>query len=363
MRYAGTMWAYLATSGGDSASASVTLLPPEIKLVCNPPSVVRTNNVQCTASANGTLITSSWTFVSGDQQQTVVRTSGIDNPTWSGPMVVGGTVTVTGTVDSVSAVPGTSTVTVTPRMNWSWRADTSSRFAAESDTTWDCYKDPIDSASTLGWTMGPSCSHVAQVFTPDPSIGDGDFPSSGVTDGPNTGLWYVNHMSTGLHSTAQILKDLRANGTKYTVSAGDPVAPDCRSIGLLGPPPASAKLSVAEVNIDCKAYLGAFKFDSLLTFLRGHEMCHMQRRSYQFQLVPDIRLDAESMIRHDSLNLSIAVRLRVDSANDAIKEFSKQIDQPSTDIFTYWSYRYLTGTWSIAEFPPKAILPVDAICH
>lgn len=106
-------------------SPPVTNQPAKIKLTCTGDrgenSVTRGQTINCIASkdpvdAPGELKVSEWTFLDNDGHN-IAGPAGSSVLSWSGIMVVGGTVRAVGTMDGNQAA-GTATIQVSPRTDW-----------------------------------------------------------------------------------------------------------------------------------------------------------------------------------------------------------------------------------------------------
>ncbi|HEX8673214.1 MAG TPA: hypothetical protein VF710_15075 [Longimicrobium sp.] len=103
-------------------SEIVRVQPVRLKLDCTPNPVTRGQSITCTASKDpastpGELKITGWSFADMDGH-TITRASGSTSLTWSGIMVVGGTMHVSGTVGQQQHA-ARADVQVSPRADWS----------------------------------------------------------------------------------------------------------------------------------------------------------------------------------------------------------------------------------------------------
>lgn len=391
----GTMWAYLELTGGDSASTAVSVVDSsgascsatsanplllrscgdtsgagmaKISLTCDPSTLTRTASTQCTAAASGNLVVTGWSFASPDERLSYSRASNVQSTFWNGRMVATGTVTVNGAIDGVAAQPGTALITVQARSGWNWKGDTSYARAA-ADTTWDCFPNNAHNRDSviLGWTVA-SCGNLTDVLTPDPTLGDGGISLQPVLDGPNTNLWYVTSMTTGLHEISQIIRDFRSDGTAYPVLSTDSVANGCKLYWPNYPDPTAFNLT--RVNVDCMFMTGFKQYTALIDTIWVHERCHWQLDNDGFQRSPDIRAMAESTVAYDSADARQSICQQLNTVSAKIHNYSKYIDSsaardyPDTNQFVYWGRDSTNSIWRRIWSRPEGVTPTDnGVCH
>lgn len=156
----------------------VTVEPAELEVSCTPNPITRGEEVTCTASGppGASVEVQEWKFV-GDGHEVV---EALTETTWSGIMVIGGTVTVRAEVDGTADTASTE-LALTPR---DWPDDMPTLIGIEfigcPFLTVDC---PLFYPPFLNEHMGAT-TEVPQATVPDELA---DF----VSDGPNSGWSYI----------------------------------------------------------------------------------------------------------------------------------------------------------------------------
>jgi hypothetical protein len=348
------------------ASATYTVnvgrgnLASHIAVTCSPSTIERASStsVSCTASASGSLAITGWTFTPTDPAIGSV-TSSQTSATWAGMAVTSGAVTVQGTVAGVTAISDTGRIGVTPRTSgWSWRNNWSTGNATAG--TFECntqphYVIPTPPASNdFGWVTSDSACDRGMYLSPNVTGTKPGFALKAVpSGGPNSGLWYVASDATGSHPRAQVLKDLRPDGSKYQINGSGPVAQGCKAANIKG------QATVTEVNISCMGNPSPFGFSDLYAFAWRHEQCHESLVIQTFQSIPDARTAAETVVRSDSINERLEVIFHPNSfytANDTLFKATASIDTINPQHYTFWSRNTANSAWISRDYQPKGIL-------
>lgn len=162
---------------------------------------------------------SNWSFVSNDNS--VVVQSSSSSTSWSGKMVVSGTVKVQGT-SLGSQFSQEDHISVT-RRSWSWSGSIGGRRANPGE---------IDACvGSTGLTSGKDCSAGVpnELFSPAPS---GGYSISAVNDdGPNDEVRYLTSATVTMQLRSQINKKWRSDGD----TLGLPMTGDATVVNACGP--------------------------------------------------------------------------------------------------------------------------------
>lgn len=204
---------------------------PDLTLVCSPGSVERGQQVSCDVSVHpedSTFAVRKWTF-SGDGHVVTDTTSATS---WSGPIVVGGSVSVEAVANGHDLAEST-TITVNPRI---WPTmKVAGIDGGNGDLTY-----PPQQLGDLAHTHQPFNRYVYDVEK--------------ITSGPNTGFWYIRSPITDLLTIVHISRAFNSSDPWYRMQRGgiDPTTGDpfCyrnqipafekmarQHEGLLAPPP------------------------------------------------------------------------------------------------------------------------------
>ena len=344
-------------TGHASATYTITLgSAPSISVACTPGSVVRASStpVACTASASGgALVVTGWTFTPDDAQAGVVS-SAQTSTLWTGMAVASGGVTVQGTVGGVVANSETGRITVAARPGWSWTGDRSSGDATPG--TFECPANARHySTGQFGLTLADStCKNTGLMLWPDPSgiSSRRGWTIAKVPSGPNAGLWYVVGDRTGMHIRAQVLKDIRPDGYAYSVGGRDTVATRCKAVRVHG------RETIAVVNNTCMTDANPLNFAALYQFAWRHERCHLLQMNTAFPTLPDPRAVLESIVGSDTGQLHVRATYGADGYNDANAGLTgaNTIDQPSTDVYRFWSRDTANHDWILRLYQPNGLL-------
>jgi hypothetical protein len=277
-------------------------------------------------------------------------------------------------------VTANDSIVVTDRA-WSWRGDTSNAQASAQDACalMDTVRHspraldskPFPTGTGMLWGVG--CNVGNKLVSPDWTLSTNNgFTLARIDSGPNTGLWHVQNMTSALHLKWKLAKDVRPDGNAYSVEpkdtaiAGPPPLPDiavaCRNANpsLLGSPPATASLTLTQVNINCKNWINdpqGRSIDSLLTFAAQHETCHgivaIRRWSGTGGVtpIPDEKSSADSLVRGSESELLTLLRDRVSTANDSIFARTVKLDSNYTPkSFNLFMRDSLNVNWTVAGF-------------
>lgn len=354
----------LSTNGSPTGGASILAQlffkpdsqPRRILVDCTPASVTRASStpVTCTASAaGGVLAITSWTFTATDPAiGSIARTS--TSVSWSGMAVASGDVTVQGTVDGVSTPSDTGRFAVTARPGWTWSADKSTGDAAPGK--FECNPARHYATGRFGWMHADStCRNEGLMLWPDP-IGTSSrrgYSVASVAAGPNAGLWYASSDGTGMHVRAQVLKDIRPDGSKYSVSSKDTVGARCKAAGVKG------NQTVTVVNNTCMTDPSPVNFAALYDFAWRHERCHLALALNAFPNVADPRTFLEGIVRSDTTAFHSEAVYGTHGfavANEAIGAATRIIDAPGSQSYWFWSRNATNSAWSLRIYSPNAML-------
>jgi len=153
------------------------------RLSCSPGSLTRGSSTTCTVTnAPGGAVFSSWKFQ--DSNNNTV-TSSQTTSSWSGTMVIGGTISVQVSTSSGNSVTLSASVTVTARSGFGFTAVSATPESNNSTPSAACGKMSIPSPPIPNSALGESC--LDQEFSiNDQTIGD---------SGPNQGYHYITSIS------------------------------------------------------------------------------------------------------------------------------------------------------------------------
>jgi len=331
----GTMWVYTSTTPGqgDSASAPVTVQPPRIHVACDPETVIRTTSVACTAQASGALAVSGWTFTADDAAVGTVSGPSTSPLKWEGMAVAPGVVTAQGTVDGVAATSDTARIIMTARTGTGWNSHGDTLAVRDDSGSFECHIEPHYAATVAGWAGPPGCVGD-YAFTPhaipqDSAVTVRQVPAGG----PNAGLWYVSVLNARLEFHAQVLKDYRPDGNKYTFASDSVTKVACQT--ALG---TATSGSVSQVNLSCNHNPD---FTSFYNKLWRHEGCHARLAFIKFEDVPDPFGPTEPLVARDSgglVNAAFYVPNGLFDTSGQVLEFSDAIDVMGDTKYTIWLF-------------------------
>jgi hypothetical protein len=193
---------------------------PELTMTCTPGTVTRGDQVSCTAStmpSGAQLEVKQWAFTGAP----VPIADTTDATSWSGRLVVGGTVSVTASVEGRSDTIASTTVVVTPR-NWRWN---SGQWSYQAGAAMICSNARPAVGVLLGWNMNanaPSCAGDLQLrVQPDLRFQpNGGYQVGAVSSGPNGGLWYITAATFTMPRASNLNPEWLSGGTTYPLPAG-----------------------------------------------------------------------------------------------------------------------------------------------
>lgn len=199
----------LVPAGADYVAYSLEYGAAGIGLDCGATGTlfIRGNDISCTAvksGTGGTLAVTGWSFTNPTLGINIVRGGGSTALSWSGPIVVEGTIQVSGTI---GGSPSTATVAVQviPR-NWTMSLAKTINVIPPSDPAYSLPEIP----SGFNGQFGVTASHLG--------IKQGqDFLNSFVTiaDGPNTGLVYFASIPAEVTHSIQINTVAMSTGSAF----------------------------------------------------------------------------------------------------------------------------------------------------
>lgn len=322
-------------SGGDLSGVGTSGdPPPTATLSCSPTNQFNAT-ATCVLAITGYAAADdpvTWTFTAGDI--TVVDT--LTSLTWSGPVVVGGTVKAEIVANGQSYSP-TAALAVTRRSGWTWSSQIGGRqgTAGEIDAC-------VDASGALGLTAGESCTsvYVGGLFSPVVVAQDSGYTSEQVAgSGPNGGLWFVDSSSTTMQIRTQVSRLFRSDGPTAPLAGDSAIVAACLSAyGNL-----SAR-SIYAVNTQCHSHAGLTNF---LAFAWAHEGRHMQANLAAARLTAnDLRHEMESLVATSEGGLTFKVKDKMDSIHESIVAAGGLTHTGTAHSFSFW--RPLSGNWTWA---------------
>ena len=181
------------------------------KLNCTS-SLTRGGTATCTATGASGSTFSNWKFTDGNGK--TVPGSGTSS-TWSGVMVIGGSVSVTVTTSGSSSSP-TAAITVNNRTNFAFTAVSPTQAAGNSITCYNSSPVTLPSPPAANSAEGYSCADMAYSFN-FATVND---------NGPNNGYEYVTSASDASGSSPTqfqfiVVTDLLSATTFYNAQCGN----------------------------------------------------------------------------------------------------------------------------------------------
>jgi hypothetical protein len=161
-----------------------------------------------------------------------------------------------------------------------------------------------------------------------------------------------------MHVRAQVLKDLRPDGFKYSVTGQDTVAKRCKANG------ANGKQTITVVNNTCMQAPGPLNFAALYAFGWKHEECHLSIMRIKFPQVSNARTTLEKVVRSDSIAFlldAVGGTGGFFEANRDLAQASQIIDTPNPDTYTFWSRDPADTMWVHRPYRPNAIIAPGCI--
>lgn len=183
---------------------------------------------------------------------------------WSGPMVIGGTITAHVIIDGQNYFP--LTFVDVSRRNWSWSSSVTSGHAVGNELD-DCFYKPTDE----GTTSGLSCSSSLQyaLFTPATVAQNGGYSATSVPgSGPNGGFWYIVSASARADIRAQLNSEWRSDGPAHSMTGDTLIVNSCQRAF-----PTASALNRLTVNTLCDVTSPGFVL--LHAFAWAHEDRHV----------------------------------------------------------------------------------------
>lgn len=242
-------------------------------VVCSPTTVAHGGTVTC-SFVNGTpLSTPSWTYLTSTGQWVPGPVNAAD---WSGPMVISGQVRVNW-FDETTYGPGQTLVEdiTVQRRNWTWVSFVGGRVGTPGEID-GCFADNF---LAFGLTASSACvqSTAGRLFIPDTvRNGNGYVAASiptGVANGPNQGIWYVDTVTARMDLRTQITKKFRADGDTFPMTGSTVVTAGCAA-AFPGSP--TSGRNHRTVNRNCVP-TADFLTDSVCTW--SHEAKHLDSAS------------------------------------------------------------------------------------
>lgn len=303
---------------------------PKATLEC-PSSVAWRQSVACTVSANiSDFQVNRWRFSGAvDVEERSSSTS------WSGPMVVSGTITVEYMLDGVQGQKSAQ-VTVNRRSGWSWASKVGGRRGSPGEI------DECMSPGQAGLVSGQNCSasNPNALFTPARREDPGVFVAAMVSGtGPNGGLWYVQRADVDMQLIAQINRNYRSDGPVHSM-VGDPaIVSAC--VGRFG---GAFAQNIQTVNSLCS---WEPEFHGLVQFAWDHEQRHLDAALPAARSPSnDLHRLLEPLVAQTEVSLRNAVRTRYDGAQQAIRAAALATHTGTSRTFHFW--RFVNGQWGWA---------------
>ncbi len=148
-------------------------------------SIARGSSTTCTVTPSSGVTVSNWTF--RDTNGVVVaRSQGTGSLTWSGVMVIGGTVTVSASI-SGTTVPLSANIAVTSRNGFAFTAANPAQIMSNTLTCYSGASETLGVPPSATSVKGFSCADLAFDFTTAVPISD---------NGPNNGYQYISTVSS-----------------------------------------------------------------------------------------------------------------------------------------------------------------------
>lgn len=203
------------SGGGSGGGSSCTSCTPSTPTLTCPASVQRGVVFSCTVTANGSGFTAGQWRWQPDNSTTV--TTPVLGPSnlfaWTGPAVVGGSVSVPLTDSTGVTNTLTGTFAVTAR-TWRWSSADWSFTQGTSTANCSVQEPQIGSPTLLGWHVGVgTCS--GQPMRPDlTSTPRSGYTVQQVSWGPNAGIWYVTGVQFRMETESGMNPGITAGGAR-----------------------------------------------------------------------------------------------------------------------------------------------------
>ena len=310
---------------------------PDVDIVCDPvnPDVgeVVYCDLQITPETWTSLEVGLWEFDGPGMH--AQRSGGL---AWSGPMVIGGTITADVIIDGQHYFP--STDVEVNRRNWSWYSSVTDGHAVGTQLD-DCFYKPTDE----GTASGLSCTSANQyaLFTPATVAQSGGYTAASVDgSGPNGGFWYMVSAEARADVRAQLNPDWRSDGPAHTLTGDTLIVNSCLRVF-----PSASSLNRLTVNTLCDLISPGF-FD-LLAFAWAHEDRHVSAAvNAARQSANDVHALWEPLVAASSSDLRNA-------ASDRYMDAHEQVAQAANNqaVHTGISFTKQAFWW----VPPSGWLP------
>lgn len=329
----------------------------EVELDCNSP-VVRAGTLTCVLVKNpatATIGNPVWKYLALDASPP----DKVGGESWSGPVVLEGTVEVS---FHVNGVPKTLSklISVTPR-SWSWAAPAwqHGRDVGSAPSSWD--EEPEYDGTTSGQirrgqlcsAVGCGCATTANpLLYPDFRIGQGYSVAAVPPGGPNAGIWYVSAASLGIYTKSWTNDGFKSFWPKRSLPSGAQ-ADACRTaMGL--PPGSGVEVNFWTFNGVCEGIdVGAFH-----TAMLDHEEDHHGLvTTAAAQPAYDARTAIEALTGASETVLRTDVKTRLGDLSADLYAAANATQPTGNWNASVWLWRaasaqyQATGTWSFA--PPR----------
>jgi len=325
-------WGIIRIATGESCDPSNPIISCDLELVCTPAAVEFGDNVACSIGPEAEV--TQWRFL-WDGGSLSGPTSG---NSWSGPVVVSGTVMVE---FLVNGAPGSETaaVNVDRRSSWTWASQVNGAQASPGEI------DQCFSPSDLGLASGQSCTggqYAKALFTPvdvPPVGGSQPYGMQQVSgDGPNGSLWYIVSPTATMQLRSQVRVEFRPDGPAFAMVGDSIIVTAC--LNSLG---AGAR-STHTVNTSC---LNTSGFADFMSFAWDHEADHVSAGIPAAQQADgDVHLLWEPLARASQSDLQFAARSAFLAAHSHISDAMESTHTGGTTEFEFW--RFLSGAWTWA---------------
>ena len=334
----------LATGGGGGTGCEDSFVecdPPTMN--CSPLTVDFHGEVICTLEVSPiqNALFMSWSFLS-DGGIPVSGPSGTDIFSWSGPMVVSGTVRVDVTiVGDPNPQTLTANVIVNRRSGWSWSSVAGGRQGTPGEI------DACMTSALSGLTASANCTATTtgDLFTPRAlQLANGNGYSAAVVagNGPNGSLWYVEGRTAIMDLRTQVHRDFRSDGPTYAMTGSQTVIAGCNSaFGNLNP------RNIHTVNTAC---VNTPQFGDYVSCVWSHEGQHLSAAITSARnAANDVYALWEPLASRTEAELQTEARRQYSDANSRVFDDAAVVENSMTPYTrTFW---YSEGSgWSSSTF-------------
>jgi hypothetical protein len=298
--------------------------------------VVRGSPTTCDlVSSNPTVTTADWKFIAFDVSNLPEKSGGMS---WSGTMVVSGTVVATwshnGNLHTSSVA-----ITVVPR-SWSWDSSLSKGQATGTGND-GCFQ-----SGHLGLTFGSDCYAPLQrnkLLTP---WGKSAGFVIGQGSGPNAGIFYVQSKSKTMNLRWNVARRWRSDGPVYPLAGNATVSAAC-AVTV----PTATALGHYSVNTKC-SFTPMPNYSAFLSAIGTHEGTHLDL-GYNAAMdgtTNDLWRNWEGIVSDVQGEVQSAAEQFAEAANTNIWNAAKAPDLGNPPVTIFWLYRYSTGwIWQALE--------------